>query len=154
MALRDSRGQVSLEFIILVGAILVMVVAAFPYIARANELNKALAAARDGATFAAGMRGLGYRGENVAEIPPGVVKIKKIEMVNQGNYSNLQWYRFEIHISAPSYITSNSTYRQSLCGTVTNQAMRYVYYAFNGEWKDYSRVNTTYYSFTAGCEFE
>ncbi|WP_456475175.1 class III signal peptide-containing protein [Candidatus Pyrohabitans sp.] len=157
-ALRDSRGQISIEFIILVGAIMVMVIAVFPYILRSNELSKAHAAARDGATFAAGMRGLGYKGENVNELPSGVVKITGVEMIRVGNYSNLDWYRFNISISAPSYMIDDPTCTQSSLGsTITNQALQYVYYAFNGEWWDsgfISNVTTNRYRFTATCNFE
>jgi hypothetical protein len=155
--LKNCSGQVSIEFIILIGAIVVMVVAVFPYITRANELSKAHAAARDGATFAVGMRGMGYKPLNDKELPPGVVKITKVEMVKVGNYNGLVWYRFNISVYAPDYIADNSTYGQSLCGTIINQALQYIYYAFNGRWSDnsiLSRVNTSHYSFTATCTFE
>ena len=155
--LREDRGQISIEFIILIGAIMVMVVAVFPFITRANELSKAQAAARDGATFAAGMRGMGYMPGSDKEIPPGVVKITRVDMVKVGNYSNLDWYRFYISVHAPDYILDNTTYRQSLCGTIANQALRYVYYAFNGRWPSQSTisyVNTARYHFTVSCTFE
>lgn len=157
--LRDSRGQISIEFIILVGAIMVMVIAVFPYILRSNELSKAHAAARDGATFAAGMRGLGYKGGNVNELPSGVVKITGVEMIRVGNYSNLDWYRFSISISAPGYMIDDPTCTQSSIGMSTvRQAIKHVCYAFYGNWSGEGctslSVNTTYYRFTATCNFE
>ena len=156
MRLGDPRGQISIEFIILVGAIMVMVVAVFPFITRANELSKAHAAARDGATFAAGMRGMGYRGVDVEPAPEGVIKVLRVDMVKVGNYSSLEWYRFDILLSAPGYISENTAFTSRICSTVRSQALRHVHYAFYGSWPagSISRVNTTRYSFTAGCDFE
>jgi len=135
---------------------MVMVVAVFPFIMSANELSKAHAAARDGATFAAGMRGMGYRAADVNPVPEGVVKVLRVDMVKVGNYSNLEWYRFDILLSAPGYIADDASYASSLCATVRSQALRHVHYAFYGTWPAgaVSRVNTTRYTFTAGCDFE
>lgn len=155
----DRSGQISIEFIILVGAIMVMVVAVFPFITRANELSKAHAAARDGATFAAGMRGMGYRGSDVNEVAPGVVKITKVEMVKVGISGNRTHYRFNFHISAPNYMIDNPTCTQSsIGGSVISQAFRSVCYSFYGTWTGTQCgqrfVNTSRYHFTATCTFE
>ncbi|WP_457555225.1 hypothetical protein [Candidatus Pyrohabitans sp.] len=152
----EVRGQISIEFLILIGAIMVMVVAVFPFILSTAELSKAHAAARDGATFAAGMRGLGYRGADVDPVPEGAIRVLRVDMVEAGNYNNLTWYRFDITANAPEYISTNTSYTSSICGTIRTQVLRHVYYAFYGEWPSgsISRVNTARYSFTAGCRFE
>jgi|Deesub1362B_J571_1020462.scaffolds.fasta_scaffold02733_4 hypothetical protein len=157
--LKNCGGQVSIEFIILVGAIMIMVVAVFPYITRANELSKAHAAARDGATFAAGMRGMGYRADDVNELPPGIVKITKVEMVNVGSKGNRTHYQFNIHILAPEYMIDDPTCTKSSVGvSVIRQALKYVCYSFYGDWSRDEctpfNVNTTRYYFTATCTFE
>ncbi len=46
----DDKGQVSIEFVLVVGAVLTMVIVAIPLILKNAEMNKALSAARDGAT--------------------------------------------------------------------------------------------------------
>ncbi len=152
----SNRAQVSIEFIILVGALLVMVIAVFPYILKTNELNKALSAARDGATFGAGIRGVGYQSGSV-EAPPGRIKIKSVILERLGRCGSLECYRFRIVIMMPSYYSSNSSYVNSIRSTIRNQALRFVYYAFNGEYPASSviyRVNTNYYSFNATTDVE
>ncbi len=149
---RDS--QIAIEFIIIVGIVLLIVVAVTPSIMKQQELNKALSAARDGAAFGAGMRGLGFEGAGVNEVPEGIVKIEKIELVTGGIESGLQKYTIRFYVSAPEYIKTNPSCTFTTVGaTITNQALRYVKYAFTGAWpgSTVSRVNTSYYTFTAGC---
>lgn len=157
--LREQKGQVSIEFIIFVGAIIVMVIAVFPFVSRANELSKAHAAARDGATFAAGMRGLGYHATGVNEVKPGVVKVTQVEMVKVGKSGNRTHYQFNIHISAPDYMIDDPTCSHSSLGvSIIRQALESVCYSFYGEWNGDActgfSVNTSRYYFTAKCTFE
>lgn len=46
----NNRAQISVEYILIVGLLLAMILVVYPYALRENELNKAVAAARDGAT--------------------------------------------------------------------------------------------------------
>ncbi len=149
----DDKGQVSIEFVLVVGAVLTMVIVAIPLILKNAEMNKALSAARDGATMGAGMRGLGYSSSGGNE--PGVVKIINMTPEYQNKVGELDWYRLRFYLSVPSEMIDDPTCTQSSIGsTVTNQAMRYTHYAFNGEWLNLvSRVNGSYYSFTASCVF-
>ncbi len=154
--MHNEKGQVALEFVILAGLMLVIAVIVFPYVTRQNELNKAMAAARDGAVFGASMRAVGFRGEGVKEISEGVVKIESLELENQGQVGDLQWYRIRFNVSAPGYMQENSTCTQSsIGGTITNQSRRYIYHAFSGNWPSTlaSSVNTTSFSFTTACDF-
>ncbi len=153
--IEDDKGQISIEFILIVGAVLTMVIVGIPIILKNAEMNRGLSAARDGATFGAGMRGMGYAGENVDNQPSGVVKIINITLENQGKISGLDWYRLRFYVSAPNDMIDNPTCVSSSVGsTITNQALRYVHYSFNGEWLSLvSRVNGSYYSFTAACTF-
>ncbi|MFQ5816082.1 MAG: class III signal peptide-containing protein, partial [Candidatus Hydrothermarchaeaceae archaeon] len=148
----EEKAQISLEFVLIVGAFLVIAITVFPVITKQNELNKALTAARDGATFGAGMRGMGFRGEDVDELPGGVVKIDRLELELQGKEGELDWYRIRIYLKVPEYMKDDPTCTSSSMGsTVTNQALIYINHVFNGEWPStgvVSRVNTTHYSFT------
>lgn len=150
----EERAQISLEFVLIVGAFLVIAITVFPVITKQNELNKALAAARDGATFGAGMRGIGFTSGNPT--PEAVIKIDRLELLFQNKTGDLDEYQIKIYIIAPEYIKNNSAYRASVAGTIRNQALSSIYYTFNGEWPPggiVSRVNTTHYSFTAGNTF-
>lgn len=147
---REQRAQVAIEYILIVGLLLSMILIVFPYALKENELNKALAAARDGAVYGASLRGVGFRGSGVSEMPQGIIKIQKIELIDTGSYNGLKEYRLEIYIIAPAELQTSS-----ISATIRNQALSYIYYAFNGNWPSgtVSRVNTNYYSFTAGSEW-
>ncbi len=49
----DTKAQVALEYIIVVGAMLLIVTSMLPVITKQAELSKATAAVRDGATYGA-----------------------------------------------------------------------------------------------------
>ncbi len=151
----SDRGQVSLEFVLLVGLAVIVSIMVFPFITKQNELNKALAAARDGAVFGASARGIGFAGQGVNVIPEGTIRIDELRLAGQGKLGNLDWYKIEIRVRAPGYIKNNTQHRTSAGGTIAGQSLRYIYYAFNGEWPSgiVSRVNTTSYSFTANTTF-
>lgn len=153
MKTNGEQGQISIEFVLILGAVLTMTVVAIPMVLKNAEMNRGLAAARDGATFGAGMRGLGFSsgGGNTA----GMVKIINMTPERQAPVGDLDWYRLRFYISAPSSLIDNPTCVSSSVGsTITNQALRYVHYSFNGEWLNLvSRVNGSYYSFTAACTF-
>lgn len=156
MSLEHRRAQVSVEFIIIVGIIMLIVVSLLPYITKQNELNKAVAAARDGATYGAAMRGLGFKGGGVDAVPEGVIRIERVERVEVNLSHDPPWYLLRIHIAAPSYIVNHAN-SSSVSRTICNQALRQMYYAFNGEYPNTgntSRVNTSSYSFTCGYSFD
>jgi len=149
------RAQVSVEFIILVGLMLLIAVSLLPHITKQNELNKAVAAARDGATYGAGIRGLGFTSGNDA--PEGKIRINNIEIVDEGECGDLHCYSFKIHILAPAYIKSNLNYSTTVGQTILTQSKYSLYYAFNGEYPDgaaIGRINTSYYSFGGGYTFD
>ncbi len=149
----SEGGQVSLEFVLLVGLAVIISIMVFPFITKQNELNKAVTAARDGAVFGASTRGLGFAGEGASAIPEGTIRIDELRLHYQSKLGDLDWYRIEIRVRAPDYIKNQ--YQASVDGTLRNQALRYIYYGFNGDWPPglVSRVNTTHYSFTANTTF-
>lgn len=124
-----ERGQVGIEFILMVGLVLLIVITAIPYILQQNELNNGIAAARNGATFAMGMRGLGYAGSGVQENPLGVLKLDRIEYSVAENATGKDDVYIEIYLKGSSYLNT-----ASITGTVSTQARRYIAYAFSGQW--------------------
>ncbi len=153
----SRKAQVSLEYIIIVGVMLLIVTGIIPIISKHGELNKAVAAVRDGATYGATLRGMGFKPEGDEDIPEGVIKISGVDLINKGKCGDRHCYMLKIHILAPDYIKSNSTYKSSLGSSIRTQALRQLYYAFNGEYPGSSvigSVNTSYYSFTCGYSFD
>lgn len=157
------RGQIAMEFILIVGLVMVIVIAAAPVLQKQNELNKALAAARDGAVFAASMRGMGYEGEGVTEAPGGVVKIERLELVDKSGELTAEekkmvqtWYQIRFQVSMQDYMKESGTCTQTtIGGTIKNQALRYINYAFSGTWPSgiVSKVYTDRFKFTTACDF-
>lgn len=149
----EDKGQISIELVLVVGAILTMVVVAIPMILKNAEMNRGLSAARDGATFAAGMRGMGYSfdGGN----PSGVIKIVNMTVIQNGMTGDLEKYQIKFYISAPSEMIDNPTcVSSSIGGSIRSQATNYMNNAFNGNWvSGFAPVNGSYYSFTTSCEF-
>ncbi|HEQ78391.1 MAG TPA: hypothetical protein ENI78_02065 [Euryarchaeota archaeon] len=150
----DRKAQAALEYIIVVGVMLLIVTSMLPVITKQAQLSKATAAIRDGATYGAGLRALGFKASKSNYVPDGAIKIKEIGMVNNGTNGNLKSYMSRIHIIAPDYIKDNSTYTHRVGASVCTQALRQLYYAFNGRYPGGGKidsVNTSYYYFT--CEY-
>ncbi len=162
LTFREQKAQVGVEYIIIVGLLLSMILIVYPYALKQNELNKALAAARDGAVYGASLRGMGFRGEGVKEAPEGIIKIVKIEVVNLNTINPTTGkpeYRFDIYISAPDYIKNDENFRDTVGRTITTQARRYICRAFNGYWPtgaDVAITETTgsYYTFRVSARKE
>jgi uncharacterized protein (UPF0333 family) len=127
--IEDNKGQVSLEFILVVGAIMTMTIVGIPMILKNTEMNKGLSAARDGATYGAAMRGVGYAGSGVSSQPSGVVKIDRIEYTITENPGSLNNVSIRIYAKIPSNMDTTS-----ICDTIETQAQRYVAYALHGRW--------------------
>ncbi len=151
----DTKAQVALEYIIVVGAMLLIVTSMLPVITKQAELSKATAAVRDGATYGAALRALGFKAGSSSYVPEGAIKIKEIELVDKGTNGNLKSYMFRIHIIAPDYIKDNSNYSNRVRASVCTQALRQLYYNFNGRYPGsiIGSVNTSYYYFTCGYTF-
>lgn len=147
----NNKSQVAVEYMLVVGIFVLMVVTTLPYITKQNELNKALAAVRDGATYGAAMRSLGYKALNAEPVPEGVVKISQVEMVRTGVRNGKEAYGFVIHILAPDSVKANSSYRLRLGSTIRTQAYRQLYYVFNGEYPPSFRWNVTTERFYFTC---
>lgn len=149
---REPNAQVAIEFIIIVGIVLLIVVAVTPTILKQQELNKAVSAARDGAAFGASMRGMGYYTSNIQpenRNPQGIVKIKEIIPNSQGIEASTGKEKYQIRIRAvsPNYLSEN--YKSTIESSIENYARSYVNYAFTGVYQGgFNPVYTSYYRFT------
>lgn len=141
----------AVEFVLIAGLVLLMVIAAVPTLQKQAELNKALAAARDGATFSASLRALGYSTPHIPlenRNPPGVIKIRDVSIVSKGvdEATGKKKYQIRIKADAPMYL---SEYEDTIEASIRNHARSYVYYAFHGEYQPgFASVSTGYYRFT------
>lgn len=114
----DIKGRTSIEYIIMMGLILFMVLAVTSFIGEDNELNMAMAAARSGAIEGANVDSFGiypksafsnYTTQNIRLISPSSIMIRRIDYLNLGtnNTYNRKWIRLKIVASAPSVKNAN-----------------------------------------------
>lgn len=141
-----ERGQAAIEFIIIVGAMMVIIMYAFPFITRHAELNKGIAAARDGAQFGASMRGMGFYSSDTSESnknPPGVIKIDRIEYEITTNATGVDSVEIWIYVRGPPELKTDSVYT-----TIGKEAQRFIGKAISGEYDDAIIARTgEYYKF-------
>lgn len=132
---KSQKGQVGLEFILIVGAVLVMVIATFPYILKQNELNKGLAAARNGAEFGASIKAMGFVVNDGVETPEGIVKIDRIEYTITDNPSGADNVTISIYVRGPAYLRDGDT-GKSIRATIRKEAQRFIGKAMSGDYDD------------------
>ncbi len=143
--MRDDKGQVSIELILVVGAILTMVLVVIPMVLKNAEMNKGLTAARDGATKGAAMRGMGYSSDGGN--PSGTVKLINMTPIFNSTVGGKERYLLRFYVDIPSNMDSTS-----VCGTIRRQALSHLSYSFYGAWStSFSDVIGSYYIFQASC---
>ncbi len=109
----DRKGQLSIEYILVVGFVFVISVTVVVYAADAGELDTAMAAARSGAIEGANIDCFAVYPEKTFEnntdkhprlISPSNVKIVKVDYINQGYNSTYKKTKIQLRIlaSAPS----------------------------------------------------
>lgn len=147
----DTRGQVALEFILIVGLLTLIVLTAYPVLQKQMELDKALSAARDGAVYGASFRGMSYYTSGTSQAnrnPPGAIKITTVTLIPQGveEGSGKDMYQIKINALGPAYLTA---YENTIEASIKNYARSYVYNAFYGDYQGgFSPVYTSYHRFT------
>ncbi len=155
----NERGQVSIEFILVAGAVLLIAVSMYPFAMQQQELNKAVSAAREGASYGAGLRGMGFTPQGGASLPGGMVKIEGMVVNKTGTVTgDLEEYQITFFVYAPEYMQGNgdcSSAGNELGSTIINQSLSYIHRAFYGNWSATppGSVNASYYYFTVTCQY-
>lgn len=136
---KGQSGQTSIELLLVVGALFLIVISTLPYIGDANKVNKGVAAARDGATFAQTMLNLGYsyttEWGDVVELPQGeTVHVDDItyttSVIDMGGGNTQKFVEITLTISGTSDLLTAIQ--------ISEHSLNYIYYAFNGEWSNES----------------
>lgn len=121
-----QRGQTSIEIALLTGLIFVIFISAFPYAADMNVMNKGVAAARDGATFAQTMLNMDYA-QN-ASLPQGEKVI--LEDMSYSVDTTTEPGTKIVRIT----LTISGTTDDDVATEIKSQAGNYIFYYFNGAW--------------------
>jgi uncharacterized protein (UPF0333 family) len=119
----DTRGQISLELVLVVGLIFVIVMGIASVIGEDNELNQAMGAARSGAIEGANMDSFAvypqdafnnYTSGKSRLLGPTSVKIIKINYTNEGSNNTYNKTKIQLRITASAPSVTNSADRNSL----------------------------------------
>jgi len=114
----ENKGQISIEFILLIGLSFVIILSLATFLNNENELNIAMAAARDGAIEGATIDGVAIYPKNSFDdyilnnqilTIPSSVKIIKIEKINNGyhNVYNRTRIQLRVYASCPDLKTTS-----------------------------------------------
>lgn len=150
--MKNERGQVSFEFILIVGLVLLMVVTIMPYAMAQHEFNRAIAAARDGAQLGAAMIGLGYK-------PPdstfkanntGPIKIVGMRYEYYGKLYNRSYYNITLRISGPP--NTKILERKEIAEEIEDESRRFMNMTFSGKFQHSLRIFTSRYYFQVSYE--
>jgi hypothetical protein len=146
---REEKGQISLELVLLTGFLLLLVVITIPALLKTNELNRGLAAARDGASYGATLRGMGFVGEGVGPNDEGVIRIENLtyQVSSDSGLDGRDSVEIWIHVRGPSHLNT-----ASVRSTIRTQTRRYVAHVLHGDWIAGASVSNeslsgTYYTF-------
>lgn len=142
MVIDDIHGQLTIEFLMILGFSLIITIPLIMGITGSNELNQAMAASRAGALDGSLSDGLAvypedvfkdYEVEHLRLVNPSCVKIIKIDYINQGlsQAYNKTKIQLRIHASAPQ--VKDKTDRNCLGDRINFYARKKICESFHTE---------------------
>ena len=135
----DFRGQISAEYILMVGFMLIIVLVVASSLGEQNELNIAMAAARSGAEEGANMGSFAIYPEDTFSnytsgkprlLTPSSIKIRRMNYTNQGFNLTYNRTRIQIRIYASAPSVSSASDRNSIGDRINFYARKSICEAF------------------------
>lgn len=135
----EIKGQVSIEFILIIGFILILILGIGLLIGNDNELNQAMTAARSGATEGANTDSFAvypeepfknYTAEHKRLLNPSSLKIIKIDYTNQGFNDKYNKTKIQLRISASAPSVTDTSDRNALGDRVNFYARKSICESF------------------------
>lgn len=147
--MRSERGQTSIELILVVGAVILITISVYPAIKSQTELNKGVTTARDGATYAANMMGLGF-----TKSGSGIMQANKTIKIVGMTYSKgtAVGGLTPVAISFEIQGTNDATVGQE----IADHSLKVIYHVFNGNYginDSATYVDSESYRFTVNYTF-
>jgi uncharacterized protein (UPF0333 family) len=149
----DKRGQLPIEFLLLVGFSVLFLMPLALSLSNAGELNQAMIAARVGALQGATMDSMAvypedafscYQQEHQRLLGPSAVKIVKITYSNQGFNQSYQRIKIQLKIYASAPMVLDKNARNSLGDRINFYARKKIAESFNTENLTNSFYNPVY----------
>jgi len=140
--LLDKKGQLPIEFLLVVGFSVLVLMPMALSLSNAGELNQAMSAARAGALQGATSDSLAiypedtfraYQREHQRLLNPSGVKIVKITYLNQGFNQSYQKTKIQLKIYASAPSVPDKTDRNCLGDRINFQARKKITESFNTE---------------------
>lgn len=143
----DPKGQISAEYVLVMGFMLIIVLVFASFLGEQNELNMAMAAARSGAEEGTGAcsfaiydygtyKNKSYETKKPTLLNPSSIKIVKINWrihpknPNPTEYGKTwTWYQLQIYATAPSFYTEAD--KDSAGGIINYYAIKSIAGVFN-----------------------
>ena len=138
----EYKGQTSIEFILLIGISFVLVLSLATFLNNENELNIAMASARNGAIEGANIDGVAIYPKNSFDdyilnnqilTYPNSIKIIKIEKINNGYHEVYNRTRIQLRIFASSPDLKRTTDKNSAGDRINYHARKSIANSFNTE---------------------
>ncbi len=142
MVFDDFRGQLTIEFLMILGFSLIITIPLIMSIAGSNELNQAMAASRAGALDGSLSDGLAvypedvfkdYELEHLRLVNPSCVKIIKIDYINQGLSQSYNKTKIQLRIHASAPQVKDKTDRNCLGDRINFYARKKICESFHTE---------------------
>jgi len=149
----EKKGQISIEFIILIGFIFVLVLSLATLLNNENELNIAMAAARNGAIEGANINGIAiypkssfddYILNNQILTYPDSIKIIKIEKTNNGYHDTYNRTRIQLRVFVSSPNLERTTDKNSAGSRINYYVRKSIATSFNTEHLSNSLYNPSF----------
>ncbi|MCK9152478.1 hypothetical protein [Methanobacterium alcaliphilum] len=138
----DSKGQITYEYLILVGITIMITLMISNYLTDAHELNMAMTAARSGALSGSNINGFAiysksifneYETEKPKITAPSSIKIVKIESKNQGYNNNYKKTKIQLKVYASCAVLKNSYEKNSVGDRINYNVRRSICKIFKTE---------------------
>ncbi|MDO5814141.1 MAG: hypothetical protein Q4Q18_00780 [Methanobrevibacter sp.] len=156
----DNRGQISAEALFLLGVLIMIIILAIIFVAEENELNIAMAAARNGAIEAVGMSSVGiypmdtyndYSKSKTSLLYPFSIEIVKVSYADLGYDANYDKKRIQFKVYARTSDRFNDNELVSIGDRINYNLRKSLALSFNSTSstnKLYNPVFSSHYVYT------
>lgn len=136
----DKKGQLSMEFVFLIGILLIIVVGSCIYISNQNELNIAMAAAREGVNEGISVDSVAVYPEDVYKdynllkqdlLIPNSIKLVKINYTNVGFDSRYNKEKIQFNVTVSSNVILDKNERDSAGDRINYNLRKSIAHSFN-----------------------
>ena len=147
----DNKGQLSAEYLLLAGVLIILVMLAIVFVASENELNMAMSAARNGAIEGIGTSSLALYPSKSSLLHPYSVDIVNVSYVDMGMDKNYNKKKIQFKVYAKTSNEYSKSELDSIGDRINYNLRKSIAICFNSNSstnKLYNPVFSPHYVFT------